>query len=232
RRALDKISGTEPDAVARLQEILDRHCLFFVNINPEMRVKVAAGPAKHELSEQGWRQFLVKVHNEAGATAALKASSPNAQRLFNSPAGDVPNRWLELQMFDAQPLRPTLSGLAVEYRIIQLHSRDAGKREAKFTFDVGQGTQDIGFRNEVDLLFHCEPALEVILGVRDENNQPTTAAFVIRDQQKRVYPSQAKRLAPDSAFHPQVYRADLETVRLPPGTYTVAFQRGPESLAQ
>ena len=30
--------------------------------------------------------------------------------------------------------------------------------------------------------------------------------FIIRDQ-GRVYPSQAKRLAPDFAFHPQVYRA-------------------------
>lgn len=232
RRALEKISGPEPDAVARLQAILDRHCLFFVNINPEMRVKVAAGPAQPVLTEQGWRQFLVKVQNEAGTTAALRASSPNAQRLFNSPAGDVPNRWLELQMYDAQPLRPALGGLEVEYRIIQLHSRDAGPREAKFSFDVGQGTQDLGFRNEVDLLFQCEPAREIVLGVRDENNQPTTAAFVIRDQWQRVYPSQAKRLAPDFAFHPQIYRADGETLRLPAGTYTVAFQRGPESVPQ
>ncbi len=232
RRALEKISGIEPDAVRRLQAILDPHCLFVVHINPEMRVKVAAGPAKPELAEQGWRQFLVKVHNEAGATAALRATSPNAQRLFNSPAGDVPNRWLELQMADAQPLQPNLGGLEVEYRIIQLHSRDAGRREAKFSFDVGQGTQDIGFRNEVDLLFRCEPAHEITLGVRDENDLPTTAAFVIRDQQKRVYPSPAKRLAPDFAFHPQVYRANGEKIKLPPGTYTVAFQRGPESLPQ
>ncbi|WP_414661207.1 CehA/McbA family metallohydrolase [Horticoccus sp. 23ND18S-11] len=230
RRALAALPAGEPASVAALQQILDRHCLFFVNINPEMRVKVTAGPAAPELNEQGWRQFLVKVHNEAGTTAALHATSPNAQRLFNSPAGDVPNRWLELQMFDAQPLRSALSGLEVEYRIIQLHSRDAGRREAKFSFDVGQGTQDIGFRNEVDLLFRCLPAREIMLGVRDENNRPTTAAFVIRDALQRVYPSQAKRLAPDFAFHPQIYRADGETLKLPAGTYTVAFQRGPESV--
>ena len=40
---------------------------------------------------------------------------------------------------------------------------------------------------------------------------------MIRDAQGRVYPSPAKRLAPDFAFHPQVYRADGETVRLAAG---------------
>ncbi len=232
KRALEQISADAPDAVTRAQEILDRHCLFDVTINPEMRVKVSPGPAQHDLVEHGWRQFLVKVRNEAGATAPLRATSPHAQRLFNSPAGDVSNRWLELQMFDAQPLKPTLSGLAVEYRIIQLYSRDAGQREAKFSFDVGQGTQDIGYRNETDLLFRCAPAHEITLGVRDENDQPTTASFIIRDQQQRIYPSQAKRLAPDFAFHPQVYRADNEKLKLPDGTYTVEFQRGPESIVQ
>lgn len=232
RRALDAIRLDAADAAARVQAILDRHCLFLVTINPEMRVKVAPGSAAPVLMEQGWRQFLVKVRNEAGTTASLRASSPNAQRLFNSPAAEVPDRWLELQMFDAQPLRANLSGLGVEYRIIQLHSRDAGRREAKFSFDVGQGTQDLGFRNETDVLFRCEPAREIALRVRDEHGRPTTAAFVIRDRQGHVYPSQAKRLAPDFAFHPQVYRADGETIRLPEGRYTVEFQRGPESISQ
>src|ERR1041385_8527574 len=39
----------------RIQNALDPHCLFVISINPEMRVKVAAGPAKPELVEQGWR---------------------------------------------------------------------------------------------------------------------------------------------------------------------------------
>ena len=228
RRALETILGQTNNAADRVQEILDRHCLFFVNINGEMRVKVSQGLASPELLEQGWRQFLVKVQNEAGATAPLRASSPNAQRLFNSPAADVPNRWLDLQMFDSQPLKPALSGLELEYRIIQLYSRDAGRREAKFSFNVGQGTQDLGFRNETDILFRSAPAREITLRVRDENDQPTTASFVVRDQQRRVYPSPAKRLAPDFAFHPQIYRADGETVLLPPGEFQVQSGRGPE----
>lgn len=219
-------------ASEKLQEILDGHCLFGVQINPEMRVKVAAGPAKPELVEQGWRHFLVKVQNESGTTAALRVASPNAQRLAGSTQQEVPDRWLDLMMFDAQPLKPTLNGLNLEYRIVQLYSRDAGRREARFSFNVGQGTQDLGFRNEVDQLFQIQPAREVTLRVRDENNQPTTASFVIKDAQGRVYPSPAKRLAPDFAFHHQVYRADGEKIRLPDGEYVVEFSRGPESVPQ
>lgn len=217
-------------AVELIQTVLDRHALFGVNINPEMRVKVARGEAKAELHEQGWRIFLVKVENQAGTTAPLKAASPNAQRLHNSPASDVANRWLDLAMFDAQPLNPTLSGLALEYRVIQLHSRDAGKREGKFSFNVGQGTQDIGFRNEVDILFDCQPTREVTLRVRDDAGEPTIASFLIRDRWDRIYPALAKRLAPDFSFQAQVYRGDGETLKLPDGVYSIELSRGPESL--
>ncbi len=236
-------------AVVKLQETLDRYALFGVHINPEMRVKVAQGDAKLELMQDGWRQFLVKVANESGTTAPLAVVSPNAQSVHNVRAATTPSDklrrkqgepptlkvadlWLDLRTYDAQPLRPTLSGLTVEYRIVQLYSRDAGKREAKIGFNVGQGTQDIGFRNDVDLLFTCLPAPEITLGVKDENSKPCTAGFVIRDAQGRVYPSQAKRLAPDFAFHPQVYRMDGETLRLPEGDYTIEFDRGPESVKQ
>ena len=54
-----------------VQKTLDPFCLFGVHINPETRVKVVAGPAAKTLVEQGWRVFLVKVHNEAGSTAPL-----------------------------------------------------------------------------------------------------------------------------------------------------------------
>ncbi len=219
-------------AIANIQRVLDPHCLFGISINAEMRVKVARGGARAELDEQGWRVFLVKVANESGTTATLEAGSPHAHRLFNSPADDVPDRWLDLAMFDAQPLAPTLSGLELEYRIIQLYSRDAGRREAKFSFNVGQGTQDLGFRGETDILFTAKPARAIAFRVLDENGRPTTASFVIKDPQGRVYPAPGKRLAPDFAFHHQIYRADGETVRLPEGIYTIEYARGPESVAQ
>src|SRR5439155_3416279 len=136
--------------VRDIQAALDPYCLLAVHINPESRVKVAPGPARPVLVEKGWRQFLIKVQNEAGVTAELQAVSPNALSLYNSPKADLVNRWLDLQMFNGQPLQKTLSGLELEYRIVQLYSRDRGKREAKLSFNVGQGTQDIGFRSDVD----------------------------------------------------------------------------------
>lgn len=230
-------------AVAKARSILDAHCLFQVNINPEQRVKVAQGAAKPELVEAGWRQFLVRVENEAGVTARLRATSPFAQDVYvrGSPPvepGAKPRdpgppalaaRWLDLQMFEAQPMKPTLSGLDLEYRIIQLYSRDAGKREATFSFDTGQGTQDLGFRNEAAVLFTCRPAHELTLSILDENGAPCVASLLIRDGAARVHPSQVKRTAPDFFFHPQVYRADGEKMKLPAGDYDIQFQRGPES---
>src|SRR5581483_7372838 len=100
------------------------------------------------------------------------------------------------------------------------------KREAKIVFNAGQGTQDLGFRSDCDLLFTCRPSADIRLSVRDEDGKPTTASLIIRDAQGRVYPSQAKRLAPDFFFQPQIYRSDGEVVKLPPGRYTVEYGRG------
>ena len=234
RRELETAIADEEESTSRkgIQQVLDRYALYGVHINPEMRVKVSQGPAKAVLDEQGWVQFLVKVHNESGTTAELKAASPQAARLHNSEARDIPDRWLDLQMFNDQPLAKTLSGLELEYRIVQLYSRDPGRRAATMSFNVGQGTQDIGYRNEVDVLFQCDPAVRTVFRVKDENGNPTTAGFEIRDQGGRIYPSQAKRTAPDFSFHPQVYRADGEEVRLPSGQYHITFGRGPESIPE
>jgi hypothetical protein len=237
----------ERAAAARLQEVLDPHCLLDVHINPESRVHVAPGRARAELVEQGWRTFLIKIRNEAGVTAPLRVSSPQALRVFaRGPQGfsmsptpqqtisarDVADRWLDLQTYDKPPLVAALSGLAVEYRILQLYSRDAGQREASIAVDVGQGTQDIGFRNDAPVLFRIAPSHDVRLRITDERGRPTTAGLVIRDTLGRVYPSPGKRLAPDFDFHPQVYRADGDVIRLAPGKYTVDVSRGPEYVAK
>jgi hypothetical protein len=237
-------------ASAKIQAVLDPHCLVGVSINPEMRVKAAPGPAKRDLVEQGWSTFLIKVSNEAGTTAPLNVYSPQAESVYSGGFSKNPSDtrlrprtaitepiqaadlWLDVQTFDKQPLQPTLSGLRLEYRLVSLYSRDAGKREATLAFDVGQGTQDLGFRSETALLFSAAPAREIVLRVHDEHGAPTTGAFLIRDQLQRVYPSTAKRLAPDFGFQLQVYRADGDKIRLPEGDYTFTFSRGPESVPQ
>jgi hypothetical protein len=241
KQAVDS-AGSET-AVRTIQNVLDKHCLVAIEINPESRVKAWQGPAQARLVQNGWSVFLVKVHNLAGVTAPLAANSPNAAPVYrgstSSPSpkkligpADIVNRWADVKMFQDRPLKPALSGLGLEYRILEIHSRDAGRREAKVTFDVGQGTQDLGFRSDVDILFKCDPAVSVVLDVRDEDGRPVMASFVFRDRLGRVYPSPSRRLAPDFFFHPQVYRQTGETVMLPPGNYQVELGRGPEYLVQ
>ena len=273
-----------PETVKLIQEILDPYCLAMVTINPEARVKVQRGPAPAKLIQDGWRSFLVKIQNEAHSTAALQTESPNAQFPFQryewnpkdqiekaiSP-GQVANRFLELQLYTNRPLLPNLSGLLLEYTVVQLYSKEKGQREAEIGFNVGQGTQDIGFRNSVPILFTIAPAVKVILRVTDDDGKPTMGSFIISDGVQRlppntgnrdgfrlsgyateynidnaftgqknltgIYPLPSRRVAdydeyPDFYFHPQVYRADGEHVFLPPGTYNVAYTRGPEYLPQ
>src|SRR5205823_8870547 len=104
----------------------------------------------------------------------------------------------------------------------------AGTREATITFDIGQGTQDIGFRAELPVLFETRPAIAVPLSIRDDNGEPTVASLTFRDPAGRIFPPQPKRLAPDLFFQPQIYRADGGTVLLPPGRFELTYGRGPE----
>lgn len=244
----DAMQSTDAAASIRaIQKVLDPYCLAGVTINPESRVSVVEGPVKKELTQQAWRTYLVKVHNEAGVTAELQPESPNSAPLFMQgkgsrerpqsvdrlvPPGEVNQRFLDVTMFNKQPLKPQLSGLPLEYRVIQLYSRDTGRREATLGFHVGQGSQDIGFRNAVPILFNAAPSVEVVLGITDIDGEPTTAAFVIRDKFGRIFPNPARRLAPDFFFHNQIYRSDGESVHLAPGEYTVEFSRGPEYVVQ
>jgi len=236
----DELNGLQtalhsPDAASGRQQaeaILDRHVLAQVDINPEMRVKVVAGPARTELIEGGWRTYLIKVGNQAGFTGSLRVQSPQARQLHNAPAQQTNDLWLDLDLFEAQPLQKNLGGLPLEYRLIQLYSRDRGPREAKLSFDIGQGTQDLGLRSELDVLFTCQASHPVHLKILDESGKPTTASLVITDLQGHVLPAPSKRLAPDFFFHSQIYRQDGETLHLPEGRYHVRFQRGPESLPE
>lgn len=140
-------------SLARIGPALTPHVLFEVHINPEMRVQVARGEAKPLLAAGAWRYFLTRVKNESGTTAALQGESP--QRLGNPAAAH--DAWLELRVLDTKALPARLSGQPVEYRVVALRTTAQGQREARFSLHVGQGTQDLGFRNEVDILFQCTP---------------------------------------------------------------------------
>ena len=120
-------------------------------------------------------------------------------------------------MVNKQPMKAHLSGLDLEYRVLQLYAKEAGKREAKLAFDVGQGSQDLGFRNEVDILFTIKPSAKVTLRVLDFDDKPTTGSFLIRDEQTARLPvaDQAPRagLLLSSAGLPRGWRIDRAAAR-------------------
>ena len=229
-----------------LQALLDPLVLLCVQINPEARVRVIRGPASAALQQSGYTPVLTKVINEGGVTARLRIGSPQAggvyagmsalagermqqQRLReNENVEKRTDRFLDLEMFSAAPMSATLSGLQVEYAIALIYSSEAGRREATIEFDVGNGTQDLGFRAETPILFTVTPAVAVKLRVLDHDGRPTIGRFEFTDKDGHVLPPQAKRVAPDLFFQKQIYRGDGEEVLLPPGTLTMFYGRGPE----
>ncbi|MBL7698811.1 MAG: CehA/McbA family metallohydrolase [Chitinophagaceae bacterium] len=246
-----------PQVVEEVQSILDPYCIAVVEINPEARVKVDKGVAETKLVQGGWTIFLVKVVNDAGVTSQLKATSPNAVLPIHPTSnsskvlpkdviqpGESANRFLDLAMYTGRPLNPNLTGQKLEYAVLQVYSKDAGTREAELSFNVGQGTEDIGFRNATHFLFDIKPAVKVKLNVLDDDGKPAMASFTITDSVFRgkgrfsnVYPLPSRRVAafdeyPDFFFQKQVYRKDGEYISLAPGSYTVTYTRGPEYIPQ
>ena len=137
-----RVLEDDAEVTKRVQKLLDRRCLAYVDIQDKGAPRVAAGPATARLLEQGWRTFLVKVVNRPGRTGRLLVESPNAQPLPHSPADQVASRWMQISSFEGQPLRPNLSGLPLEYRIIQIYSRNSGTKSSVLEFNISGGPDD------------------------------------------------------------------------------------------
>ncbi|MBI4664572.1 MAG: CehA/McbA family metallohydrolase [Verrucomicrobia bacterium] len=230
----------------KIQEILEPHVLLAVSLNPEVRVKVSRGPARAVLQQGGYTPVLVKVLNDSTATHRLNITSPHSGPVYagvaklsmerqrqlglreNENVSGRTDRFLQVEMFTNPPMTANLSGLKVEYAIALIYCSEAGSREATIGFDVGEGTQDLGFRGEVPILFETRPAVPVKLSIRDYDGKPTVGRFAFLDRSGHVYPPQAKRLAPDLFFQKHIYRPDGGTVSLPPGEFTMYYGRGPE----
>lgn len=230
---------------AAVQAALDPLVLCLVDINPESRVKAQRGPAAAMVQQAGYTPVLIKVVNHAVSTARLRLSSTQAGPSYAGVAKGTmererqthlrenentkgEDRFLEVGMFESPPMTSNLSGLEVEYAIALIYSSEAGKREATLTFDIGQGTQDLGFRAEVPVLLDVRPAVTVKLEVKDFDGTPTTARLTFTDAQGHVFPPQARRLAPDFFFQKHLYRPHGGTVLLPPGEFRMEASRGPE----
>jgi len=231
--------------IARIQEILDPFCLASVMINPESRVKSKQGPSPAKLYKNQPERYLVKIINEAGVTSRLGLTSDestesnmevdhtHAQKnleskdLFHFRVYFPGGSWLH------SPSKSKLTGLEVNYGVVFVSCNETGKRDATLSFDVGQGTQDIGFRSDLPILFNSLPTATLEIGkITDKTGDDLMAGLIIKDENGQVYPGQTSRVSPDLWFQPQVYRTSGDMMQLPAGTYSVTCLRGPEYIPQ
>src|SRR5207245_8946788 len=93
----------------------------------------------------------------------------------------LPAKWasfLELMTYGSQPLLRELSGLDLEYRIVQIYCRDAGRKEALLGFSLWRDTpgkkparQRVAMSTPLPYFFESTPAVLVRLRVRDHDGK-------------------------------------------------------------
>jgi hypothetical protein len=251
------VGSSVAEDVKTAERILAEYTLLQVRLDSRGVGRTVLGDAKRELIEQGWRSFLVRIENphgfqrqvffdpntlsgsvvpegETSTRLSLGTETHYLEQTRVAEPVDIANRWLGYRFFAQFPLTTTLSGRPVEYQILQLYSRDRGRKTAYLDVQA-VGVPFIlvyGAKNGRETSFDCLPSRDVALVIKDWDGAGTTASIVVRDKMRRLYPAPSHRLEPDFDFQPQIYRADGESVRLPVGEYFVDFWRGPEYLKQ
>lgn len=127
-----------------LERALEGQALLVIQINPEGRVKVQRGPAAAQLVAGRPRAFLMRVDNASGGQQQLKPKGTYV---------GARNNPFTLKIAKVASLGAELGGLPVEYRLLTVTAQHPGKQELTIGIEAGQGTQDIGFRGEVPVLF-------------------------------------------------------------------------------
>ena len=183
-------------------------------------MKVARGPAAAELVEQGWRVFLVKVHNEGGRDRAAASHQPQRRAAATSARPAAPSRsrpssprtcptagWTCRR---STASRSTPSSRAWSSNTASCSSTAATRASAKRSSasTSARGRRTSAFATRWTILFECEPAVRVkLVGARRRRQADDRAVRVPRQARAASIPSQSRRLAPDFFFHDQIYRA-------------------------
>ncbi|MGA0039534.1 MAG: hypothetical protein ACO3NZ_06780 [Pirellulales bacterium] len=124
---------------------------FEVAINPEARVKLRGRSVPERLVKDRTQRFLLEVINEAGLQAPLRL------RAFDrAEPGEHAAEWFSIHIVENSESTAVLSGARTEWKLIELYSSEAGTRAVRIAADAGTGTQDLGFRAEVDLVIDVE----------------------------------------------------------------------------
>ena len=247
-------AGTAGDLAGALRQLLAPHLLLEFRIGPRgpESVEQAGGPVG--LTQGGWRSFLICANNPGSieSTFAVEGGGSGlANGMVTRPY--LPDRvehastirdqwWYELRLDGTG----ALSGRELEFYVLSIYSRDAGRRAAPIAITRSGGPVLDGDRRgdsweqtqqrrlmtsgaaRTEIQVEAAPARDVVLDVRDSDGRTCVASIIVRDQLGRVYPSRGLRLAPDMFFQDQVYRATGEIIQLPTGEYDVTAWRGPE----
>lgn len=242
------------DLAGELRRLLAPHLLLELTVGrhgPETMVQLG-DPAW--LVQGGWRSFLVCAVNPGGVEMRLGAAGggsdvTRASGMVTRPylpdrvehAVTIRDRWWYELRLDGPGV---LTGRALEFFVLSLHSRDAGRRSAPISISRAQAPDDgsagdswtqtqrrrlstVGTAS-VDVEVDATPAHDVVLDLRDADGRTCVASIIAKDDLGRVYPNRGLRLAPDMFFQDQVYRSSGEVLRLPAGEYTITAWRGPE----
>jgi hypothetical protein len=253
--AVHRSSAGDAERCLQLEELLRPFVLVDARIDEHGLTSCTPGAAAPHLVQHGWRSFLIRIANphrieadlfalNKGVYGVIDHASHSARIALHDTLTSVPrikDAWLEAKL--ATPT--ALSGLAAEYKVISLYSRDSGTLPGGLMLGVadrhdhhslsrspeGVATFRTNFEDRdysASFEFDSAPARDIQFDVREPDGSSCMAAITVRDALGRSYPSKGMRLAPDMFFHEHVYRATGEVIRLPEGRYDITALRGPE----
>ncbi len=141
------------ESSASLAAAVEPLVVLRVDVNPESRVKLAAASPLPELVVDRTYRVLLEVRNHARIRAPLRIVATD--RSVNRPR---PALFCAVGLVDGMASSSFLSGAELEWKIVEIRLLEEGRREVHLEADVGQGTQDLGFRAAADLLLKGVPA--------------------------------------------------------------------------
>jgi len=124
----------------------DQSVFLRVIISPESRVRVLEGNLVPGLVQHAWVDAPISIENQAGVTSSIRLES---EQFVDDRLSESRMRWLRIELVPDTPL----TGNSWEHRKLRIWSRDQGVRAAAISVNVGQGTQDLGFRSELAQTF-------------------------------------------------------------------------------
>ena len=236
-------SRTNHRAVARIQEVLDRHVLATVHINPESRVKVehrdSSGPSwSREERACSWSRCSTtraspRRSRSRARTAGACSSRPAAGR--RSRAGEGADRHSGARALGrdvdlhrtADAAAPVRSSARVRDPAGLQPRRRPAVGNDRLQRRPGHPGHRLSQRHRRPVQRAC-PSHPVASQVLDENGKPATAAFLIQDDlqahlSERLEAAGARLLLP-AAGVPLRRRHD-QSAR---GSFTLTVSRGPE----